>query len=56
MIEPDIRHVPVVEHDRVIGMISIGDVVKEPLTQQLRLIGQLRACIGDSWTAAGKVA
>lgn len=56
MIERDIRHVPVVEHDRVIGMISIGDVVKEQLKQQRWLIGQLQAYIGGTYTAASKAA
>lgn len=56
MIERDIRHVPVVEQDRVIGMISIGDVVKEQLKQQRWLIGQLQAYIGGTYTAASKAA
>jgi CBS domain-containing protein len=53
MIERDIRHVPVLEHERVIGMISIGDVVKETLKQQRWLIGQLQAYIGGTYTSAG---
>jgi len=56
MIARDIRHVPVVEHDRVIGMISIGDVVKEQLKQQRWLIAQLQAYIGGTYTAASKAA
>ena len=50
MIARDIRHVPVVSGDRVIGMISIGDVVKETLKQQRWLIGQLHAYIGGTYT------
>lgn len=50
MIARDIRHVPVVSRDRVIGMISIGDVVKETLKQQRWLIGQLHAYIGGTYT------
>lgn len=50
MIARDIRHVPVVSGDRVIGMISIGDVVKETPKQQRWLIGQLHAYIGGTYT------
>ncbi len=56
MIERDIRHVPVVENERVIGMISIGDVVKEQLKQQTWLIGQLQAYIGGNYTSTSKAA
>ena len=37
------RHVPVVEDDRLIGMISIGDVVNAIIAEQRFIIGQLRA-------------
>ncbi|EJW10316.1 Inosine-5'-monophosphate dehydrogenase [Rhodovulum sp. PH10] len=33
MTEGKFRHVPVVEHDRLIGIVSIGDVVKSRLEQ-----------------------
>ena len=41
MTEHRIRHLPVVEHDRVIGVVSIGDVVNELITEQQSLITDL---------------
>ena len=45
MTDRRIRHLPVVANDRVIGMISIGDVVREMLEEQKQLIAQLEAYI-----------
>jgi len=41
MSEKRIRHLPVIEGDKVLGMLSIGDLVKEMLAYQQRLIKQL---------------
>ena len=41
MTERDTRHLPVVDGGLVVGMVSIGDVVEETLSQQRQLIGQL---------------
>lgn len=41
MTDKRIRHLPVFENERMIGIISIGDLVREIISQQEFLIGQL---------------
>ncbi|HZP92276.1 MAG TPA: CBS domain-containing protein [Burkholderiales bacterium] len=41
MTDKRIRHLPVLQDGRVIGVVSIGDVVKEMLSQQKFIIEQL---------------
>jgi CBS domain-containing protein len=41
MTEKRIRHIPVLKDDEMVGIISIGDVVKEMLSEQGFLIRQL---------------
>lgn len=41
MTDKRIRHLPVLESERMIGIVSIGDLVREIISQQEFLIGQL---------------
>jgi CBS domain-containing protein len=49
MTERRIRHLPVMEQDRVIGVISIGDLVRAIILQQEETIDQLHALITDPY-------
>ncbi len=40
-----VRHLPVMEDERLIGLVSIGDVVKSIMSYQDQLIQQLEAYI-----------
>ena len=45
MSEKRFRHLPVLEGDKMIGMLSIGDLVKETIAYQQRLIAELESYI-----------
>lgn len=45
MTEKHIRHLPVLDHKKVIGVISVGDVVKETISEQKFIIEQLETYI-----------
>ena len=45
MTEHHIRHLPVVEDDRLVGLVSVGDVVKAVMAEQAFLIQQLEQYI-----------
>ena len=46
--EKKIRHLPVMEDGKVIGLISIGDIVKETISEMESLIGQLVSYISGT--------
>lgn len=45
MTDRRIRHLPVLDHKRVIGVVSIGDIVKEMLSEKEFVIRQLESYI-----------
>jgi CBS domain-containing protein len=45
MTEHRLRHLPVMQHERLLGLISIGDVVKAIISEQEFMIGQLETYI-----------
>ncbi len=47
MTERHLRHLPVIENDRIIGMVSIGDVVKAIISEQHRTINDLHSIINN---------
>ncbi len=49
MTEKRIRHLPVIENDQIVGMISIGDVIKGIVNSQKFTIDQLTKYIGGGY-------
>jgi len=45
MTDSHLRHLPVVEDGQLLGLLSIGDLVKEAITEQAHLIEQLEQYI-----------
>jgi CBS domain-containing protein len=49
MTDKHIRHLPVLENENLVGMISIGDVVKTVIASQKEFIDQLEGYISGRW-------
>ena len=48
MTEKHLRHLPVAENDKVIGLVSIGDLVKAKIADQRFIIAQLERYISGT--------
>lgn len=49
MTDSHLRHLPVVENGELLGLLSIGDLVKEAIAEQADLIRQLEQYIRGDW-------
>ncbi|HUV15067.1 MAG TPA: CBS domain-containing protein [Pelolinea sp.] len=49
MTDQHIRHLPVMENDMMMGIVSIGDAVKKFVTDQKAFISQLEDYISGRW-------
>ncbi len=46
-----VRHLPVVEDDTLVGLVSIGDLVEWTITEQQRLIDQLESYVMGKYSS-----
>jgi CBS domain-containing protein len=47
MSDKRIRHLPVIEHGRLVGIVSMGDLVKATISEQEFIIRQLELYIAS---------
>jgi CBS domain-containing protein len=50
MTDKRVRHMPVVDHKQVVGVVSIGDLVKATIDDQEFMITQLQSYIAGATT------
>jgi CBS domain-containing protein len=50
MTDKRVRHLPVVDNTQVVGMVSIGDLVKAIIAEQQIIIDQLQNYINPRWS------
>ncbi|VVO00530.1 CBS domain-containing protein [Pseudomonas fluorescens] len=50
MTDSHLRHLPVVDNGQLLGLLSIGDLVKEAIVEQADLIRQFEQYIRGDWT------
>ena len=50
MTDKKVRHLPVVENTKVVGIVSIGDLVKAIIAEQQVIIDQLQNYINPRWS------
>jgi CBS domain-containing protein len=50
MTDKKVRHLPVIENTQVVGIVSIGDLVKAIIAEQQVMIDQLQNYINPRWS------
>jgi CBS domain-containing protein len=48
MVDNYVRHLPVMDHEQLVGLVSIGDVIKQIINEQKFIIDSLEHYINDS--------